>query len=146
MNPRIRSAAAPDSAAMPLGGLPLPREHTLAITYGTFDLFHIGHVNLFRRIKDRYDILVVAVSTDEFNAIKGKRSTVPFDERIQMVRACRYVDLAVPESGWGQKESDIAEYGADAMVMGSDWTGHFDSLQTLCDVVYLARTEGISST
>jgi len=62
------------------------------------------------------------------------------------VRACRYVDLAIPESDWGQKERDIVQYNADAMVMGSDWTGHFDTLATLCEVVYLPRTEGVSST
>ena len=118
---------------------------TVAITYGTYDLFHIGHVNLFRRIKERYDLLVVAVSTDEFNAIKGKRSAVPYADRVELVRACRYVDLAIPESGWGQKETDIVRYGADAMVMGSDWAGKFDSLKDLCDVVYLPRTEGVSS-
>ena len=121
------------------------RVPTVAITYGTYDLFHIGHVNLFRRIKERFDILVVAVSTDEFNDIKGKRSAVPFADRIEMVRACRYVDLAIPEAGWGQKETDIVDYGADAMVMGSDWAGHFDSLKTLCEVIYLPRTEGVSS-
>lgn len=121
------------------------RAPTVAITYGTYDLFHIGHVNLFRRIKEQFDILVVAVSTDDFNDIKGKRSAVPFADRLEMVRACRYVDLAIPEAGWGQKETDIVAYGADAMVMGSDWTGHFDSLKTLCDVLYLPRTEGVSS-
>lgn len=118
---------------------------TVAVTYGTFDLFHIGHVSLFRRIKERYDILVVAVSTDEFNAVKGKRSAVPFADRIEMVRACRHVDLAIAESDWGQKEADITRFCADAMVMGSDWQGHFDSLKTLCEVVYLPRTEGVSS-
>jgi len=70
---------------------------------------------------------------------------VSFDDRIEMVRACRWVDLAIAESGWGQKEQDIAEYGADAMVMGSDWSGHFDHLKALCAVVYLPRTEGVSS-
>ena len=135
----LRARALPRSS--PGGG-----HATVALTYGTYDLFHMGHVNLFRRIKERYDILVVAVSTDEFNAVKGKRSAVPFADRIELVRACRYVDLAIPESDWGQKELDIARFGADAMVMGSDWTGHFDGLSTLCDVVYLPRTEGVSST
>jgi len=142
-----RPLALSDTTATARAGLLLPRpsEATLAITYGTFDLFHIGHVQLFRRIKERYDILVVAVSTDEFNAIKGKTSVVPFEDRIALVRACRYVDMAIPECGWGQKESDIAEYGAHAMVMGSDWSGHFDNLKPLCEVVYLPRTEGVSS-
>ncbi|CAN7247079.1 adenylyltransferase/cytidyltransferase family protein [Rhizobacter sp. LjRoot28] len=145
-------AAALGPAAVELRQGALPREtlvkesSTVAITYGTYDLFHMGHVNLFRRIKERYDILVVAVSTDEFNAIKGKRSAVSFADRLALVQACRYVDLAIPESDWGQKEVDILRFRADAMVMGSDWAGHFDELKSLCDVVYLPRTEGVSST
>jgi len=119
---------------------------SVAITYGTYDLFHIGHLNLFRRIKERYDTLIVAVSTDEFNAIKGKKSTVCFADRIEMVRSCRFVDLAIPENGWDQKPHDIRTYDVDVFVMGSDWTGHFDSLSDLCEVVYLPRTEGVSST
>lgn len=124
--------------------LPAP-SRSVAITYGTFDLFHIGHVNLFRRIKARWGHLVVAVSTDEFNALKGKRSAVPFAERIEIVRACRYVDLAIPEHGWAQKPDDIRRHGAHAFVMGDDWQGRFDELQALCEVVYLPRTEGVSS-
>ncbi len=131
-------------AARP-GPLARPRGATLALTYGTYDLFHVGHLRLFRRIKQRYDLLVVAVSTDEFNAAKGKRSVVPFADRIEIVRACMHVDLAIPECGWDQKASDIVEYGADAMVMGDDWVGRFDALKPLCDVVYLPRTDGVSS-
>lgn len=144
MSPLTSAAAELRAHALP-AGIPHADARTVAITYGTYDLFHIGHVNLFRRIKAQYDILVVAVSTDEFNAVKGKKSAVPYADRVEMVRACRYVDLAIPESGWGQKELDIVQYGADAMVMGSDWQGHFDSLKSLCDVVYLPRTEGVSS-
>jgi len=118
---------------------------TVAITYGTYDLFHIGHLNLFRRIKERYDTLIVAVSTDEFNAIKGKKSAVPFEDRIEMVRSCRFVDVAIPEHHWEQKPHDIRAWDVDAFVMGSDWAGHFDTLNDLCDVVYLPRTEGVSS-
>lgn len=118
---------------------------SVAITYGTYDLFHIGHVNLFRRIKERWDYLIVAVSTDEFNARKGKRSAVPFADRIELVRACRYVDLAIPETCWEQKADDIRRYGAQAFVMGDDWRGKFDDLKSLCEVVYLPRTEGVSS-
>lgn len=117
-----------------------------ALTYGTYDLFHVGHVRLFRRIKEHYGFLVVAVSTDEFNAVKGKRSTVPFEERIEIVRACRYVDLAIAENDWPQKEHDIRTYGVTAFVMGDDWRGKFDHLRPLCDVVYLPRTLGVSST
>ncbi|EHR69060.1 cytidyltransferase-related enzyme [Burkholderiales bacterium JOSHI_001] len=117
-----------------------------AITYGTYDLFHVGHVRLFQRIKARCDFLVVAVSTDEFNAIKGKKSVMPFADRLELVRSCRYVDLAIAENGWEQKESDIAAYGVDAFYMGDDWSGRFDHLKTLCDVHYLPRTDGVSST
>ena len=118
----------------------------VALTYGTYDLFHIGHVRLFERIKRRFDFLVVAVSTDEFNAVKGKRSVVPFTDRLTMVQACRHVDLAIAETAWEQKEGDIERYGAHAFVMGSDWEGRFDFLKPLCEVVYLPRTEGVSST
>ncbi len=116
-----------------------------AITYGTFDLFHVGHVRLFQRIKQRYEFLIVAVSSDEFNAVKGKRSVMPFADRLELVKACRWVDLAIAETGWEQKEKDIIVYGADAFVMGDDWAGKFDFLKPLCDVVYLPRTEGGSS-
>ena len=121
-------------------------ERTVAITYGTYDLFHIGHVRLFERIKQRYGTLIVAVSTDEFNAVKGKRSVVPFADRLAMVESCRHVDLAIAEQAWGQKAGDIVHYGCDAFVMGSDWEGRFDELGALCEVVYLPRTEGVSST
>jgi glycerol-3-phosphate cytidylyltransferase len=119
---------------------------TVAITYGTYDLFHVGHVRLFERIKERFHFLIVAVSTDEFNAVKGKKSVVPFADRLELVRACRHVDLAIAEQGWAQKEHDIVRFGCDAFVMGSDWEGRFDSLKALCEVVYLPRTEGVSST
>lgn len=132
-------------AAHALLGAP-PPVPTLALTYGTFDLFHVGHVRLFQRIRQRFDRLVVAVSTDEFNAIKGKKSVVPFADRVEMVRACRFVDEVIAETDWTQKEADIARYAADALVMGGDWTGRFDPLGALCDVVYLPRTEGVSST
>ncbi len=122
------------------------RLHSIALTYGTYDLFHIGHVRLFERIKQRYDRLVVAVSTDEFNAVKGKRSVVPFADRVAMIQACRHVDEVIAEHDWSQKARDITTYGADALVMGSDWTGHFDEFRGLCEVVYLPRTEHVSST
>ena len=130
----------------PKGAAPSPVAGSVALTYGTYDLFHVGHVRLFERIKQRFDRLVVAVSTDEFNAIKGKQSVVPYADRVAMVSACRWVDAVIPETDWDQKPRDIAAYGADAVVMGSDWAGRFDHLRPLCDVVYLPRTEGVSST
>jgi glycerol-3-phosphate cytidylyltransferase len=147
-NPKPAELAAVDRAA----ALRAPHRsgiaagRSVAITYGTYDLFHIGHVRLFERIKQRFGFLIVAVSTDEFNALKGKKSAVPFVDRIELVRACRHVDLAIAERCWEQKEADIAQFGADAFVMGDDWAGRFDQLKALCEVIYLPRTEGVSST
>ncbi|MBV8036754.1 adenylyltransferase/cytidyltransferase family protein [Roseateles sp.] len=132
--------------ATPPGRLHAGLAPSVAITYGTYDLFHVGHVDLFRRIKARWDFLVVAVSTDEFNAVKGKQSAVPFADRIELVRACRYVDLAIAEEAWEQKTRDIQRYGAQAFVMGDNWRGRFDELEALCEVVYLPCTRGVSST
>ncbi|MFM2152642.1 MAG: Glycerol-3-phosphate cytidylyltransferase [Pseudomonadota bacterium] len=116
-----------------------------AITYGTYDLFHVGHVRLFRRIRERFDRLIVAVSTDEFNALKGKKALQSYEERAEVVAACRYVDLVIPEKEWAQKSRDIAEYAVDTFVMGDDWAGRFDELRAHCNVLYLTRTELISS-
>lgn len=135
----------PEALAPPGPGHPVDALRT-AITYGTFDLFHIGHVRLLQRIKERFDFVIVAVSTDEFNALKGKKSVMSFEERMEVVKACRWVDLVIAETGWDQKERDIMVYGVDAVVMGDDWTGRFDDLQSLCGVSYLPRTENISST
>lgn len=117
----------------------------LAITYGTFDLFHIGHARLFQRIKARYGRLVVGVSTDAFNAVKGKEAVMPFRDRMEVVRACRWVDAVIPETHWGQKEDDIRRFRVDALVMGDDWQGAFDHFSSLCEVLYLPRTELVSS-
>lgn len=121
------------------------RTSTLALTYGTFDLFHVGHVRLFERIKQRFDRLVVAVSTDEFNALKGKRAVMPYADRAELVAACRFVDEVMPEGSWEQKARDVVRLGANAVVMGDDWAGHFDELARLCEVIYLPRTQGVSS-
>ncbi|GAA0202898.1 adenylyltransferase/cytidyltransferase family protein [Glutamicibacter creatinolyticus] len=116
------------------------------LTYGTFDLFHIGHLNILRRLKEKGDRLVVGVSTDEFNAIKGKKPVVPFDQRIEIVRAIRYVDEAIPEENWEQKRLDIQKYKASVFGIGEDWKGKFDDLDDQVEVVYLPRTSGISTT
>jgi len=143
--PSLQLAAAAPERLLPRAPVRAGGPHGTAITYGTYDLMHVGHVRLFERIKQRYGFLIVAVSTDEFNAVKGKRSVVPFADRIEMVRACRHVDLAIAENDWAQKPRDIGHYRVDAFVMGSDWEGRFDELKSLCEVVYLARTEGVSS-
>ncbi len=119
---------------------------TTVITYGTFDLFHVGHVNLLRRLRDLGDRLVVGVSTDEFNAGKGKSAVMPYSHRAEIVRALRYVDHVFPESSWDQKRADIAREGADIFAIGEDWVGKFDDLGDVCDVVYVPRTRDISTT
>jgi len=116
------------------------------ITYGTFDLFHIGHLNLLKRAKALGDYLIVAVSSDEFNLQKGKVCKIKDTDRMQIVEAIKYVDQVIPETSWDQKIEDVKKYGVDVFVMGDDWKGKFDFLKDYCEVVYLPRTEGISST
>jgi glycerol-3-phosphate cytidylyltransferase len=116
------------------------------LTYGTFDLFHIGHLNILKRLSELGDRLIVGVSTDEFNAIKGKKPVVPFEQRIEIVRALSCVDMAIPESTWAQKREDIEKYNVDVFGIGEDWKGKFDDLEDKVEVVYLPRTSGISTT
>ena len=119
---------------------------TRVLTYGTFDLLHIGHLNLLERLRALGEELFVAVSTDDFNAIKGKKCVVPFEDRLRLVAALRCVTEVLPEENWEQKEHDIKRLGADILAMGDDWTGKFDAFGQFCRVVYLPRTEGISTT
>lgn len=116
------------------------------LTYGTFDLFHVGHLRLLERLAQLGDRLVVGVSTDEFNAAKGKKSLIPYADRAAIVGALGIVDEVFPEESWDQKKSDIERFGIDIFGMGSDWQGKFNDLGALCEVVYLERTEGLSST
>ncbi|MHB2155948.1 glycerol-3-phosphate cytidylyltransferase [Calditrichota bacterium GD2] len=115
------------------------------ITYGTFDLFHVGHLRLLKRAKELGDYLIVGVSTDDFNAIKGKKTIIPYEQRAEIVQSIRYVDRVIPEDSWEQKARDIEKYAVDVLVMGADWQGKFDDLQNICEVVYLPRTQGVSS-
>lgn len=116
------------------------------ITYGTFDLFHIGHVRLLQRLRGLGDRLIVGISSDEFNALKGKKSFFSYEERAEIVASSKYVDFVFPEHNWEQKRADIVKYQADIFGMGHDWQGKFDDLSDLCEVVYLERTEDISTT
>lgn len=115
------------------------------ITYGTYDLLHLGHIRLLKRAKALGDYLIVAISTDEFNAIKGKHAFYPYEVRKEMVEAIRYVDEVIPENSWDQKQKDIDDHDIDIFVMGDDWKGKFDDLDHV-KVVYLPRTENISTT
>ena len=116
------------------------------ITYGTFDLLYYGHINLLRRAKELGDYLVVAISTDEFNSIKNKKSYFNYEKRKMILEAIRYVDEVIPEESWEQKIVDVRERNIDVFVMGDDWKGKFDYLKEYCEVVYLERTPDISTT
>jgi glycerol-3-phosphate cytidylyltransferase len=116
------------------------------ITYGTFDLFHFGHVRVLQRLRALGDELHVGCATDAFNAKKGKQSVIPFGERLEVLAACRYVDHVFAEEDWSQKPADIAKYNIDVFGMGDDWAGKFDALRAHCEVVYLPRTDEISTT
>ena len=116
------------------------------ITYGTYDLLHVGHINLLRRARELGDYLIVVVSSDEFNAIKGKKAYYSFEDRKKILEAIRYVDEVLPEYTWEQKIDDVVNNNVDVFVMGDDWTGKFDFLKDYCEVVNLPRTEGISTT
>jgi len=116
------------------------------ITYGTFDMFHIGHLRLLKRLKEMGDELIVAVSTDEFNSLKGKKTLIPYEQRAEIVESIRYVDKVIPEKNWEQKIDDIKNYDIDLFVIGDDWKGKFDFLKEYCEVKYLDRTKDISTT
>lgn len=117
------------------------------LTYGTFDLLHYGHIRILKRAKELGDYLVVALSTDEFNAIKGKKAYHNYETRKKMLEAIRYVDLVIPENEWEQKLQDVKDYKIDVVVMGDDWAGSdkFDYLKEYCEIVFLERTPGIST-
>jgi len=116
------------------------------LTYGTFDLFHVGHLRLLRRLSELGDRLVVGCSTDGFNQSKGKITAVPYAHRAEILAGCRYVDHVFPEENWDQKRADVLRYGAQVFAMGDDWVGKFDFLGDLCAVLYLPRTENVSTT
>ncbi|MCE4068550.1 MULTISPECIES: glycerol-3-phosphate cytidylyltransferase [Pseudomonas] len=116
------------------------------ITYGTFDVLHAGHIRLLQRARALGDRLIVALSNDEFNAGKHKSALLDYSNRKAVLESIRYVDLVVEEADWEQKVGDVSKYSVDVFVIGDDWKGHFDFLKPHCEVVYLPRTSGISST
>ncbi len=118
----------------------------LILTYGTFDLLHVGHVRLLERLAHLGDRVIVGLSTDAFNAEKGKIAVYPYAHRAEILMALQYVDAVFPETCWDQKRADILRLGAAVLAMGDDWAGHFDMHGDICEVIYLPRTLGISTT
>ena len=116
------------------------------ITYGTFDLLHVGHINLIRRAKEMGDYLIVGLSTDEFNEMKNKQASQSYENRKIILESIKYIDEVIAECTWEQKIDDIKKYDIDLFVIGDDWEGKFDYLREYCDVVYLPRTVGVSTT
>jgi len=116
------------------------------ITYGTYDLLHYGHINILERAKALGDYLIVALSTNEFNKLKGKECYFDFEVRKKMLLALRAVDEVIREDTWEQKELDVKKHKVDIFTIGDDWKGKFDFLEKVCSVVYLPRTPEISTT
>lgn len=114
------------------------------ITFGTFDLFHIGHLNILKRAKEQGDYLIVGVSSDELNKKKGKISIIPLNDRIEIIKSIKYVDEVFIEESLELKDQYIKHYGADVLVMGDDWVDKFNWVS--CHVLYLERTPNISTT
>ena len=116
------------------------------ITFGTFDLFHVGHLRLLNRAKELGGRLVVGISSDALNVIKKtKRPIIPQNHRMEIIKGISGVDEVFLEESLELKPSYIQQYNADILVMGDDWEGKFDALNNFCQVVYLKRTENISS-
>lgn len=117
------------------------------LTYGTFDLLHIGHINLLKRAKALGEKLIVALSTDDFNLReKNKTCANSYADRKAILESLRFVDLVIPEENWEQKTTDVDKYNVDVFVIGDDWKGRFDFLNDKCEVVYLPRTANVSTT
>ncbi|MEW9502285.1 glycerol-3-phosphate cytidylyltransferase [Jeotgalibacillus marinus] len=122
------------------------KKTTTVLTYGTYDLLHWGHINLLKRAKDLGDELIVALSTDEFNQLKHKEAYHSYENRKFILESIQYVDKVIPENKWEQKVEDVIKNDVDIFVMGDDWKGEFDFLKEYCEVVYLDRTNGVSTT
>jgi glycerol-3-phosphate cytidylyltransferase len=119
----------------------------VVITFGTYDVFHVGHVNLLQRASSLGDTLIVGVSTDQLNINKKGRPPIYCEQdRMKIINSLRYVNLCFPEESLEQKAEYIKKYNADILVMGDDWKGKFDYLKDFCEVIYLERTPSVSTT
>lgn len=116
------------------------------ITFGTFDLFHIGHLSILNRSKELGDTLVVGISSDELNfSKKNKYPIYDYNQRIDIIQSIKGVDKVFKEESLEKKREYILHYNADTLVMGDDWEGKFDHLNDICEVIYLKRTPSIST-
>ena len=117
------------------------------VTFGTFDVFHVGHINLLQRAAAYGDQLFVGVSTDDLNyKKKGRRPIYNEQDRMKIINSLRYVNLCFKEESLEKKAEYLKYYNADALVMGDDWEGKFDHLRSVCEVIYLPRTPSVSTT
>ena len=116
------------------------------ITFGTFDVFHIGHVNILKRAKEFGDLLIVGVSSDSLNFSKKQRYPIYSQERIEIISSLKFVDHVFIEESLDLKLEYIRKYEANLLVMGDDWKGRFDWVKDECEVIYLPRTPSISTT
>ena len=117
------------------------------LTFGTFDVFHIGHLRILLRAKELGSTLIVGVSSDDMNFKKKRRLPIyPENERMQIVASLKCVDDTFLEESMEQKRQYLTEHSADILVMGDDWVGRFDEFKDICEVVYLPRTVGVSTT
>ena len=119
------------------------RKFKTVLTYGTFDLLHYGHLETLRRASQLGNKLIIGLSTDKFNKLKGKTCVLSYEKRKELLESLDYVDKVIPEKKWDQKLSDIQENDVDIFVMGSDWKGKFDKLKQYAKVIYLPRRQGI---
>jgi glycerol-3-phosphate cytidylyltransferase len=125
----------------------MPGMPRTVITFGTFDVFHVGHLRIIERAASLGDRLVVGVSADALNLRKkGREPVFSESERMEIVGALRVVDEVFLEESLEAKRDYLVRYAADVLVMGDDWQGRFDEFADLCDVVYLPRTPAISTT
>jgi len=117
------------------------------LTFGTFDVFHLGHLRILHRAKERGNQLIVGISTDALNfSKKGRYPVYSQEERMEIVASIRYVDEVFYEESLEQKGDYLKKYQADILMMGDDWQGKFDHFRDICEVIYLPRTPSISTT
>jgi choline-phosphate cytidylyltransferase len=119
---------------------------TIVITFGTFDLFHIGHLNILKRAKSYGNKLIVGISSDDFNKIKGKQAIYNHNDRLNIVSSIKYVDSVFLEESFEKKREYILENNADILIMGDDWKDKFNEFNDICKVIYIERTPDISTT